>query len=195
MMSQIPSSKVSVSAHFERILQELQGTLSGIAGEQVEQLAERILQSRHIFTAGAGRSGLMSRALAMRLMQLGLNAYVVGETVTPKAGKGDLLIIVSGSGETKGLDIMADKALQAEVELAAVTIFPESSIGRKANLIVQVPGAPKDPAQKGNTSTVQPMGSLFEQSVLLLFDGLMLHLMELRGGDTEAMFSNHANLE
>ncbi len=195
-MSQFPSSsKVSVSQHFERILQELQGTLSGISSEQVEQLAERILQARYIFTAGAGRSGLMSRALAMRLMQLGLNAYVVGETVTPKAGNGDLLIIVSGSGETKGLDIMADKALGAEVELAAVTIFPESSIGRKADLVVQVPGAPKDRAQKGNTSTVQPMGSLFEQTVLLLFDGLMLHLMEQRGGDTEAMFSNHANLE
>ncbi len=194
-MNEIHSTTASVSQQFERILQELRGTLSAISSEQVEQLAERILQARHIFTAGAGRSGLMSRALAMRLMQLDLHAYVVGETVTPKAGKGDLLIIVSGSGETKGLDIMADKAIQAEVDIAAVTIFPESTIGSKANLIVQVPGAPKDPTQKGNTSTIQPMGSLFEQTVLLLFDGLMLHLMEQRGGDTEAMFSNHANLE
>ncbi|WP_322924758.1 6-phospho-3-hexuloisomerase [Paenibacillus campi] len=194
-MSQLHSAKVPVSAQLKRILQELQGTLAAISSEQVEQLATRILQARSIFTAGAGRSGLMSRALAMRLMQLGLQAYVVGETVTPKAGKGDLLIIVSGSGETKGLDNMADKALQAEVDIAAVTIFPESSIGRKANLIIQVPGAPKDRAQQGNTNTVQPMGSLFEQTVLLLFDGLMLHLMEQRGGDTAAMFSNHANLE
>lgn len=184
-----------ISGHFDRILQELQGTLAAIPAVQVEQLTEQILSARKIFTAGAGRSGLMAKALAMRLMQLGLDAYVVGETVTPRAGKGDLLIIASGSGETQGLHIMAQKAAKADVTLAAVTIFPESSIGQLADLVVQVPGSPKDPADQGSYETVQPMGSLFEQTILLLFDAIMLSLMDKRGGDSAAMFTNHANLE
>ncbi|WP_411343055.1 6-phospho-3-hexuloisomerase [Paenibacillus sp. WLX1005] len=189
------STTPDISLHFRTVLRELEGTLAAIPAEQVEQLAQRILHARKIFTAGAGRSGLMAKALAMRLMQLGLDAYVVGETVTPRASEGDLLIISSGSGETQGLKIMADKAIQAGVELAAVTIFPDSSIGQKASIIVQVPGSPKDPADKGSFETVQPMGSLFEQTILLLFDSLMLHLMSQKGGDTATMFSNHANLE
>ncbi|WIM38910.1 6-phospho-3-hexuloisomerase [Paenibacillus sp. PK4536] len=189
------SNQAGISKHFDRIIQELERTLAAIPEVEAEALVQQILSARQVFVAGAGRSGLMAKALAMRLMQLGLKAYVVGETVTPRSGKGDLLIIASGSGETQGLVLMAEKAQQAEVTIAAVTIFPESTIGQKSALTVKLPGSPKDPADHNQYETVQPMGSLFEQTVLLFFDGLMLRLMEHRGGDSAAMFTNHANLE
>lgn len=176
------------------IVNELTRTVDQIAEAEAEQLVTRILESKKIFVAGAGRSGLMVRAFAMRLMHMGLRAYVVGETVTPNFEKDDLLIIGSGSGETKSLVSMATKAKSIGGAVAAVTIFPESTIGQLADLVITLPGSPKDQADSG-TKTIQPMGSLFEQTLLLFYDAVILRLMEKMGWDSQAMFGRHANLE
>ncbi|WP_426450296.1 6-phospho-3-hexuloisomerase [Paenibacillus sp. S-38] len=178
----------------DRIIGELRQTAGRISGEETEQLADRILRSRHIFVAGAGRSGLMMRAFAMRLMQMGFQAYVVGETVTPGMTRDDLLLIGSGSGETKSLVSMAAKAKSLGAAVAAVTIMPDSTIGQLSEDVVTLPGAPKDRTGDAYT-TVQPMGSLFEQTLLLFFDALVLRLMEKQGLDSQAMYGRHANLE
>ncbi|GAA3313141.1 hypothetical protein GCM10020331_002560 [Ectobacillus funiculus] len=50
--------------------------------------------------------------------------------------------------------------------LAVVTISPESTIGQLADIVVKLPGSPKD--QEGaQYKTIQPMASLFEQTLLL----------------------------
>ena len=59
---------------------------------------------------GAGRSGLVAKAFAMRLMHLGFTAYVVGETITPAMRPKDLLVIFSGSGRTKTIADIAETA-------------------------------------------------------------------------------------
>jgi 6-phospho-3-hexuloisomerase len=111
------------------IVKELNRTAEAIAEDQAVQLVARILQSREVFVAGAGRSGLMAKAFAMRLVQMGVDAYVVGETVTPNLQKEDLLVIGSGSGETKSLVPVAEKAKSLGGSVAVVTIEPESTIG------------------------------------------------------------------
>lgn len=176
------------------ILGELRQTLSAIKVHEVDQLAGHILNAGSIFVAGAGRSGLMMRAFAMRMMHIGLRAYVVGETVTPGLKAGDLFIIGSGSGETKSLVSMAAKAQSIGANIAAVTIVPESTIGRMATTVIQVPAATKEGAN-GETTSIQPMGSLYEQSILLLFDTITLSLMHKQELNGSAMFGKHANLE
>ncbi len=193
---------------------EIGGALGAIDAEAGERLEERILQARRVFLAGAGRSGLIIRAFAMRLMHLGLQVYVVGETTTPAIEAGDLLVIGSGSGETAGLLAMAEKARALRAAVALVTIHPGSSIGRQADLVVRLPGttpkaAPKAQGQAGPPmsrpgprprapqpqESIQPRASLFEQAMLLLFEAVVLGLMERRGYDPERMFVRHANLE
>ncbi|WP_169084722.1 6-phospho-3-hexuloisomerase [Paenibacillus sp. PL91] len=176
------------------ILQELNVAAEQLAEEQLEQLAVAIGAAGRVFVAGAGRSGLMMRAFAMRLMHLGLDVYVVGETVTRSLGKGDLLLIGSGSGETKSLVPMAQKARSLEASVGALTLSPSSTIGGLADIVVKLPGAPKDRADEA-ASTVQPMGSLFEQMLLLVCDAVILRLMEKRELSGKAMYGNHANLE
>jgi 6-phospho-3-hexuloisomerase len=181
-------------SYLAEILRELQPSVNAIAAEEAEKLADRILESGKIFAAGAGRSGLMAKSFAMRLMQMGIDAYVVGETVTPSFTGEDLLIVVSGSGETKGLLSMAAKAKNLGGSVAAITLFPESAIGTTADIIVKLPGSPKDKSDT-DTQSIQPMGSLFEQTVLLFSDALILRLMEKKGMDTKQMYGRHANLE
>ncbi|MBD3921418.1 6-phospho-3-hexuloisomerase [Paenibacillus sp. PR3] len=183
----------TAAAPIPSILLELQRTLQSVDEQQVDKLADHITEAGAIFVAGAGRSGLMMRAFAMRLMHLGLRSYVVGETVTPGIAAGDLLLIGSGSGETKGLVSMALKAQSMQANVAAITVVPESSIGKLASTLVHVPAATKE---AGTTAaSIQPMGSLFEQSMLLILDAVILRLMERTGQHANAMFGNHANLE
>ncbi len=89
---------------------------------------------------------------------------------------------------------MAKKAKGIGGKIAAVTIYPNSTIGQLADFTIQLPGSPKDQSE-GSYKTIQPMGSLFEQTLLLFFDATILRFMEKKGLDTNRMYSRHANLE
>lgn len=175
------------------IAKELSVTLEQVNSVACEQLCDAILNAKKIMVAGVGRSGLAARAFAMRLAHLGLTVYVCGETVTPNLEKEDLLLIVSGSGETSSLISMAAKAEKLGAAIALVTVRPDSTIGRTANVVITIP-APTPKAENTFTS-IQPMGSLFEQSGLILLDAMVIRLMERKHVDARAMFTRHANLE
>ena len=133
----------------------------------------------------------------MRLMHLGYTAYVVGEIVTPAIGEGDLLIIGSGSGETGSLVLMAEKAKQCGAKLALFTIYPESSIGKKADIVIRIPGVTAKSDIDRGVASIQPGGNLFEQTLLLLGDSIVIRIIHKGGfkSDNASMMRRHANLE
>lgn len=180
--------------YLAKILKELIRTTDRISDEEAEKLANGILEAKKVFVAGAGRSGFMAKSFAMRMMHMGIDAYVPGETVTPNFEEGDMIIFASGSGETKSLVSMAEKAKSLGGTVAALTIFPDSTIGKLADMTVKLPGSPKDQSE-GDYKTIQPMGSLFEQTLLLFCDAVILRFMEKKGLDTNKMYGRHANLE
>ncbi|CAM4095899.1 6-phospho-3-hexuloisomerase [Mesobacillus thioparans] len=180
--------------YLAKILKELIRTTDLISNEEAEKLVNGILEAKRVFVAGAGRSGFMAKSFAMRMMHMGIDAYVPGETVTPNFEEGDLIIFASGSGETKSLVSMAEKAKSLGGTVAALTIFSDSTIGKLADMTVKLPGSPKDQSE-GDYKTIQPMGSLFEQTLLLFCDALILRFMEKKGLDTNKMYGRHANLE
>ncbi|TFE00214.1 6-phospho-3-hexuloisomerase [Jeotgalibacillus sp. R-1-5s-1] len=175
------------------IVDELNQSTGQISNQDVQHLADQILASDKVFVTGAGRSGLMGKAFAMRLMHMGIDAYVVGETVTANLEEGDLLVIGTGSGETSSLIPVVQKAKKLNGIVAAVTVTPDSTIGALADVAVKLPGAKKD--QEDEKQTIQPMGSLFEQTLLLFYDAVILSIMDQRGLDSNQMYGKHANLE
>ncbi len=177
-----------------QIVEELRKTLSGVDAAAVEALIVRIVKAKRIFTAAAGRSSLAVKAFAMRLMHLGLEVYVMGETVTPAIAEGDLLLIGSGSGETGSLVTAAKRAKGFGAQLALITIVPQSSIGSIADEVVCI-CAPTSKADTGFAS-IQPGGSCFEQSMLLLLDACVIRVAQtLRLDAEQALKLRHANLE
>ena len=179
------------------IARELADNLAHEDTESVDALIDEILKANRIFCAGCGRSLLMIRGLAMRLMHLGLTSYVVGETVTPAILPGDLLIVGSGSGETGSLTVMARKTKKIGARMTVITIDPESTLGTLADVVVHIPGTTGKHAKDGSVQSVQPGGNMFEQSMLLLGDALSMCVAE-RGGlqmSDEAIMKLHANLE
>jgi 6-phospho-3-hexuloisomerase len=186
---------MNVRRYAEAIAREIAGALSALDHGSCDRLAESILRSKRIFLAGMGRSGLIMKAFAMRLMHIGLAVHVVGDTTTPAIEEGDLLLIGSGSGETESLLAMARKAKTLGIDVALVTVHPGSSIGKHADLIVRVPATTPKSAYPSAVTSIQPKGSLFEQTVFLICESVVLRLMDMRGIDAERMFLRHANLE
>ncbi|MGK9250634.1 6-phospho-3-hexuloisomerase [Paenibacillus humicus] len=186
---------MNTTAYANTVAAELAMSAAGIDEAAAAAFADAVLRAGReggVFVAGAGRSGLMGRAFAMRLVHLGLTAYVVGETVTPGIGPGGLLVIGSGSGSTASLLAMAARAGELGASVALVTTKPDSPIGASADLLVRLPGAAKD---EQGASTIQPMGALFEQGLLLFYDSVVLRLMELQEQDGRQLYGRHANLE
>jgi 6-phospho-3-hexuloisomerase len=126
---------------------------------------------------------------------LGLNVFVVGETTTPGISKGDLLIIGSGSGETGSISFFAKEAKKHNAKLGLITIFPDSTIGNLADIKVLINAQTNKNIPDNGITSIQPGGSLFEQNLMLLLDGLVLKLVEKINVNPSTMWANHANLE
>lgn len=176
------------------ILNELSHAASQIKLKDLDQMVDQIVAAKHIFLAGAGRSGIAVQAFANRLLHLGFDESVVGEISSPHSHPGDLLIICSGSGETASLKNLAKSAKQAHVRIALLTTKPDSSIGRLADSVVVLPGKAKTDITDKDTFS-QPMGSEFEQLAFLTFDGLVMDLMDKTGETSSTMFARHADFE
>lgn len=187
---------MEIKGHIESILNELSFNLKFIDEEQLNVFKETILKAGHIFTAGAGRSGVAVRAFTNRLMQLGFSVSMVGEISSPHSQKGDLLIIGSGSGETESLIALAQKAKKNGVKIALVTMDAASALGHLADISLILPGvSPKQKTQQSDIRSIQPMGSSFEQLQFLTYDGIILELMSVMDESSQTMFLRHADFE
>lgn len=65
-------------------------------------------------------------------------AYIIGDTEAPSAGKRDLLILVSGSGETATLKSYGNKANELGMKVITFTSFTHSSLGKASNITIQI---------------------------------------------------------
>lgn len=186
---------MSVKESTLSILQELTRNTVQIEERQAKLFVKQIRAANHIFLAGAGRSGIVIRAFANRLMHVGLSVSIVGEISSPHSEPGDLLIICSGSGETGSLKNLAQKAKDSGVKIALVTMKKDSTIGKLADAILVLPGTTKNDNVRDEATFSQPMGSAFEQLAFLTFDGLILNLMNDLGESSDSMFKRHADFE
>jgi 6-phospho-3-hexuloisomerase len=185
-----------VDSVIERILSEVADCVRQVSTESLIQAAVLIESSSRIFVAGAGRSGLCMRAFGMRLMHLGKTVYVVGDTTTPSITVADLLILGSGSGRTASLLTLAEQAHLKNAKILLFATDAASPLAELSDLRVVIPAPSFRAADKVYDSiSIQPLGTLFEQSMFILCDSLILGLMKRTGVSTAQMFERHANLE
>ncbi|MDT7865526.1 MAG: 6-phospho-3-hexuloisomerase [Desulfurococcales archaeon] len=175
--------------------------------EQVDSLINILLKAyndkRKILVMGAGRSGLVGRAFAMRLLHLGFHSYVLGDTIVPSISKGDVAIAISGSGRTQLILTAAEAAKKVGATVVAVTSYPDSPLGMLADLVVWVPGRAKTSrvvdffARQilGIHEPLAPLGTLFEDTAAVFLDGVIYALMKELGVNEEEMAARHANIE
>ncbi len=169
----------------------------------IGELVEAYKRSARVLVMGAGRSGLVGKSFAMRLLHLGFQVYVLGETIVPKIREGDLVIAISGSGRTRLIVAAAEAARIVGAKVIALTTYPNSPLGKLADLVVKIPGRTKIAREEdyfarqilGLHEPLAPLGTLFEDTAMLFLDGITVELMHKLGKTEEDLRSQHANIE
>jgi len=155
-------------------------------------------ENKRIFLTGAGRSGLVASAFAMRLMHLDFTVYVIGEIVTPAVESDDLVIAISGSGETSPIVEMSTIIKEKGTKLAVVTSNKDSRLGSLADITVQISGRPHidsvgflERQLTGISISFAPLGTIFEINVMILMDSVIAGLMLATGKSEADMKQKH----
>ena len=193
-------------AAVNEILKRAGEALHKMNEDEIESFVKKLVNSknhRKLLIAGAGRTGLVGKAFAMRLMHLGFNAYVIGETITPALTKEDLLIAISGSGRT-GIVVEAAKAAKkVGAFVIAITSHKDSPLGEVADLVIEVPGRTKTSDKVdyfsrqilGIHEPLLPLGTQFETNCMIFLDAIIAELMTRLGIREEELLKRHANIE
>lgn len=180
--------------NFKIIMKELAECFEESHYEDRKKMIEMICRADRIFVAGTGRTGYVMRCFSMRLMQAGYSVFWIGDNNTPAAGKGDLIILGSGSGETGALCNYIKAAKAILMDSIVLTASGASTLAEEADMVVLLKGNSKF-CKKGNCDSIQPMGALFEQELLIYLDALVLDMIEFGLTSADIMKRKHANLE
>ena len=172
------------------ILTEIEDVIHKVKTEELVRFASQITKDKRIFVDGEGRSGLMAKGFAMRLMHLGYTVYVVGETITPAVGTNDVFIVVSGSGESSNVLADTNKAVNKGNSVLVVTSKLNSSIAKLADIVLIVPGTIKSDSVD-NRGSIQLLSSLFDQSLHIVLDAICLMLSKRDQVSNEEATTNH----
>jgi len=194
---------IDIFQHISDRVSEAVGTL---VGNGLGEAIERISNAGKIFVYGAGRSGLVGRMFAMRIMHIGKQVHFVGDTTTPAINKGDLLMVISGSGKTQTALCVAQKAKEAGAEVLVIcqrfqrrqndhiTFFADSV------LIIDAPASGEQFSRLALDSHHEavnpvPMGSIFELSTLLCVESIVGSIIRQKHIPEAHLKKRHANLE
>ena len=143
-----------------------------------------------IFTLGAGRSGLISRCFAMRLMHCGKPSYAAGDCGTPRPKEGDLGITISSSGETPSLVAIGKRLIETGAEMVLISARTNSTLSKICHKKIIL-----ECCENHNIKSILPMGSLFEHSAYLFLDCTIAAIINATGLTHQYMQNNHTILE
>lgn len=161
----------------ETVMLEIEGVMNHVDRKQLVVIAKYFQNKHRVFVDGEGRSGLMAKGFAMRLMHLGIEVYVIGETITPAFKKGDILVSVSGSGTSVAGLHNVSKGKDMGVEVIAVTSKDTTPLAKQADAVLVVPGVIKSDSG-GERGSIQLLSSLFDQCLHITLDALCLLIAE-----------------
>jgi 6-phospho-3-hexuloisomerase len=193
----------------EQMAESIRRTIALLDKSETSAFFHQMLAAKRIYVAGAGRSGLIARAFAMRMLHLGFDVYVVGETITPALQPGDTLVVFSGSGETHSMVTFSGTVKDLGGSVCLITASPDSKMSRIADCVVNL--GDLTGYYRGDTSTFEerqmtgqyrsvaaafaPLGTLFETMALVFSDAVISALMEAKKEGAGELKGRLTNME
>ncbi len=181
-------------ANSRQIVAEIGETLERVDPDEVERLVGELIGARRVFIFAVGRVLMSLQCLGKRLNHLGIDCQVVGAMDEKPIGPGDLMMIASGSGESKLPAEIARIAKSKGARLALITSASDSTIKSLSDLAVHLPCPTKKEPRRG-VKSIQLMSTLFDQSLHVFGDVLALNVQNCKHLSFDAVWRRHANLE
>ncbi len=198
---ELPGYMFNTAEMIIRVAENLDQERAGI-------LISELLSDRRIYVAGAGRSGLVAKAFAMRLMHLGFSCYVIGETITPAIESADMLVVFSGSGETNSVVNACEMVRELGGWTCLITANPGSRAGKLVDLIIDLgesSGDHRDIPLEYEVRQITGLyrsvsvpigrGSAFEMVALAFSDAVISALMAARHLDPDEIRLRFSNVQ
>jgi 6-phospho-3-hexuloisomerase len=179
---------------FKEILNEIESALSKSDFKNCDVFIDSIISARTIITYGAGRVGLAMQSFSKRLVHLGFNSYFLEDSSVPATNSKDLLILGTGSGGTPSVRVIAEVAIKNKLKIHTITATPSSIVASMSSQIIFLNTLSKDVFENQNAS-IQPMTTLFEQTLGIFLDSIVLELMNTLGENNLTMKERHNVLE
>lgn len=176
-------------------LSELAAVLDNIDTESVDKACHLIASAQSQLLYGCGREGLQMRGLAMRLYHLGLNASMVADMAAPPLGKDDLFIVSAGPGELSTVTALTQVAKRDNAKVLFFTATPNAPLIDVADHTVFIPAQTMANDQQSQKRSILPMGSIYEGSMFVLFEMMILKLQDKMSVNTNDMRARHTNME
>lgn len=181
----------ALETSIDYILDEVRRLVRTTDAKAVEDFLRHLSKAKRVFLYGAGRSGLLARAFAIRLMHLGYQTYVIGETITAPVQPSDYVLLISASGETYPVAMTAEIAHNIGAKVLVITAHRESKVASFGDVVVEIPSR----SSNSSRQTFAPLGTLFETTTWILLDGVVAELMQRRHQSEEMMRQRHATME
>ncbi|MFZ2078869.1 MAG: KpsF/GutQ family sugar-phosphate isomerase [Xanthobacteraceae bacterium] len=188
--SDAKKAKPALSDHLVSALRTLEtesGGLAALAAAMADGLGtpfaaavETIRAARgRVIVTGMGKSGHVARKIAATLASTGTPAFFVHAADASHGDLGmitsdDVMMALSWSGETEELKDLITYSRRFRITLIAVTVNPESTLGKAADIVLELP-----PVREACPHNLAPTTSSLMQ--LALGDALAIALLESRG--------------
>jgi 6-phospho-3-hexuloisomerase len=169
------------------IMREVSEALEKIDPEVVDRVVTSLIEAETIFVYGVGRSGLVGKSFAVRLVQMGLDVHFVGDTTTPIVEEKDLVFIISNTGETMSAVQTANIVRRIGAKVISVTSNPHSKLATASNFIIEIP-----PCRDEQRKRLAPLGTIFEAAAFIMLDSLVPLLMNRLGQSESSLRQRHA---
>lgn len=178
----------------KEVLAEIDKALGAVDKESVEKFVAAVLEADQVYFVGVGRVLISLQAICKRLAHLGIKTHYVGEITEPAITEQDLLVVGSGSGGSLFPLGIAKKAQVIGAKIVHIGSNPNSEMKELCEFMVRIPVRTKNYLDD-EIDSVQPMTSLFEQSLLIFGDAVAKMIIDERKIDMKSLWKYHANLE
>jgi 6-phospho-3-hexuloisomerase len=198
-----------IAAFMQQMAATITKTADMLDQDQMAAFFQEMLSAKRVYVAGAGRSGFIAKAFGLRLMHLGLEVYIVGETITPAFRSGDTLVVFSGSGETHSMVSICGTAKELGGMICLITASQDSKMSRMADCVVNLGDITGYYRKDKNSFEIRqltgkyrsvitafaPLGTLFETLALIFSDAVISALMEEKKAKILDMQGRLTNVE
>jgi arabinose-5-phosphate isomerase len=152
---------------------------SGLDDRFVRAVDAILAAKGRVICTGIGKSGHVARKIAATMASTGTQAYFVHATEASHGdlgmiGQDDVVLALSKSGETKELADMLSYAKRYSIPLIGMTSRSDSTLGRAADILLQVPDAAEACAETNAPTTSTTL-------MIALGDALAVALLESKG--------------
>ncbi len=184
----------------DKVQNEIKEVLDSIDESKLNKLVD-ILSIPNVKVLGysAGRMGFGLKAFMMRLNHLGIKAYWFGDNYVPPMNENDIFICCSNSGTTKSVaNIMDIFRTKANGKVVAFVGNEDSKMGKEADLTIKFKtcnGGLNSADDPSKINSIQPMTTLTEQAMFILFDIVTIMLIDKLNINLNETKQFHSNIE